>query len=392
MIFVYFILLVIAVLFYIMYVGVFSFYLMMFLIILPIVLFALSFYISRRLKVSFKEPVLKCSGQAIIHPEIIIENPTIFPVTNLEIILEYNSAVDKGKNITKINTPVLPMESHELRMNVASLHLGVIDYRIKKCRVYDILRLFKFKLRGKGYLKSLKQATIFVLPKYSHLENAVTDYSGYGIETDEYSPDKKGDDPSQIFDIHEYIEGDKPNRIHWKLSAKQDQVMVKDYSLMMSYAISIFVNLNTTSAEEYDSIIESAMSVSMLLVEKGVAHTVSWFDRRANSVQSINIKNEQDHIDCSDQLIRAKTYSDDTTGIFPFTQQENMKRCGHLIVVSGKLKDDEINSLTEPGYAARYTFAFTGSNEEQKNDTEDNISVVYIKKGRIQDAFADIVL
>ena len=199
MLFVYLILLVISVVFYIMYLGTFSFYLMIFMVSMPIVLFALSFYISKRLNVSFRQEILKCPASSVIHPELIIENPTIFPISNLEITLEFNSAVETDKNITKINTPVLPMETQNLRMNIASLHIGIIDFRIKKCRIFDILRLFHFKLRSKGFKQGQRDMSVFVFPKYTQLDNAVSDYSNFGIETDEYSPDKKGDDPSQIF-------------------------------------------------------------------------------------------------------------------------------------------------------------------------------------------------
>ena len=232
MLVVYVILLAISVLFYIMYVGSFSFYLMVFLFSMPVILFALNVYISRKLKISFVQPMHKAVGRSAVVLEILVENPTIFPVANLEIFIEHQSAIEsKNKNnITKINLPLISKESQSLKLNIASIHLGKIDLKIKKCRVYDILRLFKFKVRGKAFEDALRETILFVYPQYSLMENTVSDYSGYGIESDEYSPDKKGDDPSQIFDIHEYIEGDKLNRIHWKLSAKQNSVMVKDYS------------------------------------------------------------------------------------------------------------------------------------------------------------------
>ena len=38
------------------------------------------------------------------------------------------------------------------------------------------------------------------------------------IESDSYSTIKGGDDPSEVFAIREYREGDRLQRIHWKLS------------------------------------------------------------------------------------------------------------------------------------------------------------------------------
>lgn len=397
MLIVYLILLVISVFFYIMYVPDFSFYLMLFLLVMPVVLFILNIYISRRIKVRFLLPAHKTVGRSVVPVQIEVVNPTVFPVPNLEIFIEHHSAFenDKKKNVAKINLPLLSKETQTLRMNIASLHLGEIDLIIKKCRVYDILRLFKFKVRGKGYENCLKETTLFVYPQYSHMENSVADYSGIGIDSDEFSPDKKGDDPSQVFGIHEYIEGDKPNRIHWKLTAKQDQVMVKDYSLSMSYAVHIFVNLNTEKAKDYDAVIEGALSVSMMLTDRGIAHTVLWADKKANTVTSINVKDESEHYECAELLIKSKTYSDSEEAVFPFTTDSEQLCCGHLIVFSKKLDEKTVEAVTGSGYAARYLFAFSRSDKDENAEseiiTQDNVDILYIRKDHIGDAFSDIV-
>lgn len=51
------------------------------------------------------------------------------------------------------------------------------------------------------------------------------------IDSEEYDEKRPGDDPSQIFQIREYREGDRMQRIHWKASARTSQLMVKDYSM-----------------------------------------------------------------------------------------------------------------------------------------------------------------
>ena len=393
MIVVYLILMAISVLFYIMYVGDFSFYLMVFMLTLPIVLFILDFYISRKLRVYFTQPVQRSTSKTPLRLEVVVSNPTIFPIANLEIMLEYTSAVDKGKNITKINSPIMPKESHSMQLNIASMHLGAIHFNIKRCRVFDILRLFKFKLRGSEYRQGLKESTVFIFPQYSKLENTVSDYSTFGMESDEYSQDKKGDDPSQIFDIHKYIEGDKPNRIHWKLSAKQDQVMVKDYSLPMTFAITIFINLNTDSAKKYDAIIESAMSVSMLLTERMLSHSVCWYDKEANELRSYSIKNEQDHIDCTDMLIRTRTYNDPENKIYPFADDDMQNSCANLITVSQPLEQADIGMITESGCSTKYMFVFAVKDPQEalQAETDENITTIYVQKDHISDAFSDIV-
>lgn len=395
MIFIYLILMIISVFFYIMYTGAFSYYLMVFMFSLPIVLFALDFYLSRKVRVYFTQKTQKATGKTPLQLEIVAENSSVFPVANLEIVLEYHSAIETdGKNIAKINSPIMPRESHSMLLNIASLHVGAVDFKIKKCRVFDILRLFKFKLRGKGFSECQKDSTVFVFPQYSRLENRISDYSNTGFDSDEFSPDKKGDDPSQIFDIHEYIEGDKLNRIHWKLSAKQDSVMVKDYSLPMTFALNIFINLNTDSLRSYDAIIQSALSVSMLLTERGYAHSISWFDNADKALRQMNIKDEQDHMDCSEALIKTKTYSDGSMLIYPFAAEEGQINCAHLIVVTPALESSEVTAISESGCASRYTFVFAVNDQQMlgKSETNDNVTILNVMRDRVAEAFSDIVL
>ena len=56
-------------------------------------------------------------------------------------------------------------------------------------------------------------------------------YNETSADSDRFSTYKKGDDPSEIFDIREYADGDKIQRIHWKLSSKTGDLMVKEGSL-----------------------------------------------------------------------------------------------------------------------------------------------------------------
>ena len=106
-----------------------------------------------------------------------------------------------------------------------------------------------------------------------------------GLETDDYSKTSKGDDPSEIFDIHEYHDGDKINRIHWKLTAKQDKTMVKDYSLPISNSIVLMADLHLdTNTDDYmliyDTLVEAIASISYYLIENDTPHKVVWYDKK----------------------------------------------------------------------------------------------------------------
>ena len=49
-------------------------------------------------------------------------------------------------------------------------------------------------------------------------------------ENDSYSREKEGDDPSEVFDIRPMRPGDRMQQVHWKLTARTGEMMVKVFS------------------------------------------------------------------------------------------------------------------------------------------------------------------
>ena len=131
----------------------------------------------------------------------------------------------------------------------------------------------------------------------------------------------------------------------------------------------------------------------MMLTDRGIAHSMMWFDKASKSIISLNIKDEDDHYECADLLIRSKTYIDAEERIYPFTSQSEQICCGHLIVFSSKLDEKDIDSISTSGYSARYLFAFAKTDDEPQTDitTQENVGIIYIRKDHISEAFSDIV-
>ncbi|MBI2955558.1 MAG: DUF58 domain-containing protein [Chloroflexi bacterium] len=53
------------------------------------------------------------------------------------------------------------------------------------------------------------------------------------------------EDPSRPFGVRDFVYGDSPRRIHWKATARTQQLQVKLYEPTASYRLVIFLNLNT---------------------------------------------------------------------------------------------------------------------------------------------------
>lgn len=90
----------------------------------------------------------------------------------------------------------------------------------------------------------------------------------------------KGRDRSEVFDVREYREGDSLKSIHWKLSARLDDIIVKeparpaDYDMALFYDLSASDSFDKDQADVLNAALSALVSVSLGLVRLGVSHTL----------------------------------------------------------------------------------------------------------------------
>jgi len=393
MLILYIILFITSVLFYILYEPAFSFYLFAFLLIAPIVLFVMGKYTAKRVRVRFVT-VQKAAGRASKIPLVVkITNETRLPVANMIIEIEYFNSLDSKKNLMKINTPVFPQETQYLTLHISGMHYGTVKMRIKRCRIVDILRLFKFKVRYPRSEEIFKESTFTIVPDYLPIENKIANYSEMGLETNEYSKTSKGDDPSEIFDIHEYVDGDKISRIHWKLSAKQDKTMVKDYSLPISNSIILMIDLNIDINEadylnRYDTIIETAATISNYLTINDTPHKVIWFDSDRSQLVTVNVYDEETHSVLVSMLLQASLYKNRDLSMINYINETERAKCGHLMYFSSVYNENLTALMNDGDLSYKYSYMLV---DPQKTYIYDEFAdIVPIVPGRVAESVQDM--
>ena len=142
----YIILFIASIFFYILYVGSFSFYLFAFLLVMPIILFFMLKKMSKKISVGFVN-TQKTAGRSSKIPVVLrLQNRSKLPVANMIIEIEYYNTLDGDKNTMKINTPLYPDDVQYLTLHVSAKHYGTVRMNIKRCRIVDMLKLFKIRV------------------------------------------------------------------------------------------------------------------------------------------------------------------------------------------------------------------------------------------------------
>lgn len=98
---------------------------------------------------------------------------------------------------------------------------GVYNIGIKRVYVTDFLGLFKGSLRG----KSIHKVTVYP----QRIEDFSINHDGAVLSKSASNLNLYSDSYSDIYDVRKYYPSDDYKKIHWKLSAKKNEFIVKNF-------------------------------------------------------------------------------------------------------------------------------------------------------------------
>lgn len=289
------------------------------LIIVPIVM--LFFLLCQRIRISVsvdaKNPVTEKDemdkpARAVI--TLSVENGNkILPITKGIAQVQYENIFSGEKGKLKIRFSVDAGRKRDRRIPVVMQNCGNVAIRVKKVRIYDYLSIFAWTV-GKNF----ETQNVLVLPPLRDMYLGRDRwYNETSEDSDRFSLYKKGDDPSEIFNVREFMDGDKIQRIHWKLSGKTGSLMVKEGSLPLTKVVNIFVDLCVTGDntkkgrkqrhDDSNLLVQGIYSVSMYMIEHKIPQNYIWYDKENDVIQERIVEHEEELLWMFQDLFRCRT-------------------------------------------------------------------------------------
>lgn len=172
---------------------------------------------------------------------------------------------------------------------------GNYEVCLHRIRVYDISGLFYLSKRCREH------ANILVLPDVSpvniRLTESVRNFVG---DAEIYDTLRSGDDASEIFKLREFQDGDKMKNIHWKLSAKMDELIVRENGLPKACSTVLLLESSTEEKRRRfgkrkatDAYLKAAASLSFSMMDKDCPHYVAWQSKRYQDVKRVRVDSEE---------------------------------------------------------------------------------------------------
>lgn len=219
--------------------------------------------------------------------------------------------------------------------SLSSIHCGKMQIRLERAECRDILGLTRCKSRI-----AKKKTAALVLPELYPADVVVGGSEVKDPEGVEYSLYRPGSDPSETFAIREYRPGDSLKQIHWKLSEKLGDTVIREPGFPISNSILILLDnrapkqAKMPSASVRNSLGEALISISQNLIEKQISHSVGMMDWEEGTVKLYSVTDTDSLMTAMPALLAAKTQVDGVSISDRYDTQYGAMEFAHLVVLS----------------------------------------------------------
>ncbi len=214
------------------------------------------------------------------------ESPIPFPFVEAVITIPGDNAIRSDSQLTMLS--LIPFGSYVIDKTVVFKYRGAYDIGVSDLFIHDFFHFFSLRVEINLFRQIYVLPRTLIMPEKNIAETT--------IENTETVVRGLGSDNTETSDIRNYIEGDSLRSIHWKLSVKADELMVKQYS--QNSEIQTFILCDTArryapdnnkfenDINEFsvDGVVEAAIAiVGSLLSKPNNSVTLAWFDSRSSS-------------------------------------------------------------------------------------------------------------
>ncbi len=288
--------------------GDFVLFLLGFELVLPVFLYIYVRYLVKNIHFSTEIPATVSKGEEVFL-EIHLKNEAKLPISCVTVEFTCRDVFDESTLMEVVSGAIDAKGESTIRIGIKAEYAGRLAFQIEKMKGYDCFHFLSYKVPMK---KEWKQ--MLVKPDiYQVAVEGTSDALSLDQRGESHSTDKSGDDVSEVFGIREYRAGDTLHKVHWKLSAKTDELLVKEFSNPMKTALFVFVDLYTDREEKwtherFDGMATILASLSHSLLLQKEEHEIFWYHAGENALHSMKIAGEGDIYEVVGELSAAKAY------------------------------------------------------------------------------------
>lgn len=163
-------------------------------------------------------------------------------------------------------------EKNHYKIPLACRVCGEVQIVCEEICVRDLLNLFQIRVNPPGEIRMV------IYPRKVNLQVELSQTTIGAPKSEGMMQNRKGNDLSEIFDIREYVPGDDIRSIHWKLSSKTENLILREASDPSHYNVVLLPDFGQDSMkeEQAEKVINAAVAVGASIGERLIEKRVSF--------------------------------------------------------------------------------------------------------------------
>ncbi len=205
-----------------------------------------------------------------------------FSVARTELRLDFQNRMTGSGSRRRLCLLGTPAGSF-LTIPAETEHCGLLEARVTRARVFDCLGLFWLPK------KLPPRAVLPVLPQPVEPEELPEERGGPGQLTP-----RPGGGPGEDYEIRPYRPGDPVRMIHWKLTCKRDEPILREV-LEAKRAEPLLTFDHFGPPETVDRILDRVNALSEALVSARRPHTLRWLEQGSGALRSFHVESKREY-------------------------------------------------------------------------------------------------
>ncbi|MCM1046234.1 MAG: DUF58 domain-containing protein [Candidatus Gastranaerophilales bacterium] len=245
---------------------------------------------------------------------------------------------DGKKSKRKLSGHVKGEGQERSEFAISAEHCGFVTLTLQKLIVWDYMKLSGRRVKRKGR-ENVCRIPVFP-PRHVLQVESASEESVRKLGSSQTPLPLVGTDIREVQQYREYQEGDSVKNIHWKLSARSEELWVKEFSRSDERRVALFLDLieeNAQSADERDAFYEVLFALLLGLLEQYDRVHLFWYDWRGKAMAASQITGEAACLETFAELYGASLIPGDQVDQKAYWDEKNAQ-LGSMLQLDLKLR------------------------------------------------------
>ena len=239
----------------------------------------------------------------------VFDNRTLLPVISCRVSFKAENRYFKNDLVNCLDVSLPAKTKHTVQIPITPIYNGLFTVNITEVYVRDMLNIFAFKA------KKAENCCFYIKPLPAE--------TGVSLSVSElYSEDSiisaKNINGTQIDGVRDYVAGDKLRNIHWKLSSKYNDLLVKEYSDNNEESAILLAELY---APCIDDIIDNIYGTGLALTDMGYPYTLCFASSGSEQLTKLYITDKNELLDGIQKIYLAYITQSDTNSLYALRRE-----------------------------------------------------------------------